>query len=305
VGSLPLDVRDLPLQPLFDRIQGEFSDQAAARGLRLRVVPTSCIVHSDAAALERILRNLVANALRYTEQGSILVACRRQGNASRIEVRDSGIGIDADQQQAIFGEFYQVGNPERDRRKGLGLGLAIVNALARQLGHAVSVRSAPGRGSTFALRVPVASGVAVVENDVPDSGDRLRGLCIAIIDDDPEVREALATLIARWGCQPVAGADADEIIRALAAPDGPADEPAVIVADLRLQENRSGPVEARRLHRHFNRTIPTLIITGDTTIDDTVIGDFPVLRKPVQGLRLRARIDALLTANQTPPTFVQ
>ncbi len=305
VGSLPLDVRDLPLQPLFDRIRDEFSDQASARGLRLRVAPTSCIVHSDAAALERILRNLVANALRYTEQGSILVACRRQGDACRIEVRDSGIGIDADQQRAIFGEFFQVGNPGRDRRNGLGLGLAIVNALTRQLGHTVTVRSAPGRGSTFALRVAAASGAAIVKRDTPDSGDRLRGLCIAVIDDDPEVRAALAALIARWGCLPVAGADADEIIRARSAPDCLAGEPSVIVADLRLQENRSGPVEARRLHRHFNRFIPTLIITGDTAIDDSVIGDFPVLRKPVQGLRLRARIDALLAAKPASPTFVQ
>lgn len=296
VGSLPLDVRDLPLQPLFDHIRSEFSDQAAARGLRLRVVPTTCTVHSDAAALERILRNLVTNALRYTERGSILVACRRQGDAAyRIEVRDSGIGIEADQQQAIFGEFYQVGNPERDRRKGLGLGLAIVTALCRQLGYPVSVRSAAGRGSIFSVLVPAASGEVIIESAAPNNGDRLRGLCIAIIDDDPDVLDALTTLTARWGCHPVAGANADEIIQALAAPTCQADEPAVIVADLRLQENRSGPDEARRLHQHFKHTIPTLIITGDTTIDESVIGDFPVLRKPVHGLRLRARIEAQLT----------
>ncbi len=299
-GSLPLDLRDLPLQPLFERIQAEFTDQAAARSLRLRVVPTSALVHSDAAALERILRNLVANALRYTERGAILVACRRRGGQLHIEVRDSGIGIAAEQQQAIFGEFYQVGNPERDRRKGLGLGLAIVAALTRQLGYEVSVRSAPGRGSTFSFLVPPASGLAKIERAIPESGDRLRGLTIAIIDDDPEVRDALATLTARWGCHPVAGSDAEAIIHAFAASERPAEAPAVIVADLRLQAQRSGPDEARRLHHHFDRAIPTLIITGDTTIDETLVGDLPVLRKPVQGLRLRARIDALLASHQGP-----
>ncbi|OIO59554.1 MAG: hybrid sensor histidine kinase/response regulator [Alphaproteobacteria bacterium CG_4_10_14_0_2_um_filter_63_37] len=300
-GSLPLDVRDLPLRPLFDRIRDEFSDQAAARGLRLRVVPTHCLVHSDAAALERILRNLVSNALRYTERGCILVACRRRGDGYRIEVRDSGIGIAADQQQAIFGEFYQVGNPERDRRKGLGLGLAIVHALTQQLGSAVTLRSEPGRGSTFAFQVPAASSAAVVANEALDGGDRLRGLCIAVIDDDPEVREALAALVTRWGCRPATGANSGEILQALAATQRPNEPPAAIVADLRLRENRSGPAEARALHRHFGRAIPTLIVTGDTTIDDAVVGDFPVLRKPVQGLRLRARLDALLAAKSAPP----
>jgi signal transduction histidine kinase len=293
-GKLKVHVRDMPLQPLFDRVRREFSDQAFAKGLRLRVTPTRHYVRSDAMLLERMVRNLVSNALRYTEHGSILVACRRRARRLRIEVRDSGIGIPEAEREAIFHEFHQIANPERDRRKGLGLGLAIVNGLARHLGHRIQVRSAPGRGSVFAIELP--AGEETVEETVPPirALDHVAGRLLVVIDDDPQVREAMISLLSRWGCLVVAGEEAGEILDALRPEGGGADAvPAAILADWRLRDGRLGTDEARRLHEHFGRRIPTVLITGDT---GAAVGDsgFPVLYKPVHGYRLRAQLDALL-----------
>ncbi len=290
-GELKANVQTVALQPLFDRIRREFYDQASAQGLRFRVIPTGYAARSDPAMLERILRNLVVNALRYTERGSILIGCRRRGEMLRIEVRDSGIGIPKAAQSEIFRDFYQLGNPERDRHKGLGLGLAIVNALARQLGHKVDVISAPGNGSIFAIELP--AGDSQIEHAAPQASmpDRLNGCRVVVMDDDAQVRDGMLELLERWGCQVVCGENADEVIDAFRA--HPMAIPAVILSDWRLRENRMGDDEARKLHAHFGQPIPTALITGDTTIALGGI-EFPVIHKPIQGGRLRAQLDLLL-----------
>lgn len=136
-------------------MEAEFGGQAEAKGLRLRAVPTDAVVHSDPALLERILRNLIANAIRYTETGGVLVGCRTRGDTLWIEVYDTGRGIAEPDRQRIFEEFVQLDRPDRDRSEGIGLGLAIVERLARLLGHPVTVRSAEGRGTVFAVGVPL------------------------------------------------------------------------------------------------------------------------------------------------------
>ena len=288
-GSLRPEIRAVPLQPLFDRIRREFTDQAAAKGLRLRVVPTRRLVRSDPALLERMLRNLTTNALRYTESGGVLVGCRRRAGQACIEVRDSGIGIPMEVRAEIFREFYQLGNPERDRRKGLGLGLAIVNALAQQLDHGVSVRSTPGRGSVFAIKLAAAAGAATVKPIQTELSDRLRGRLLVVMDDEVMIREAMSRLLGGWGCIVVGGGNADEVLAQISDR-----MPAAILADWRLREGRLGTEEVQRIRAHFSRAIPAVLITGDTALDAAQDADFPVIRKPVQGFRLRAEIDALL-----------
>ncbi|MBP2299214.1 receiver/sensor box histidine kinase [Azospirillum picis] len=155
-GALDPTIEPVPMGLILDAIHGEFMPQAEMRGLRFRVVPCPATVLSDVQLLERILRNLVANALKYTDSGGILVCCRHRDESLRIEVWDSGPGIPAESQRAIFEEFQQLDNPQRDQRRGVGLGLAIVARLARQLGHEISLRSRAGHGSIFSVTVPLA-----------------------------------------------------------------------------------------------------------------------------------------------------
>ena len=155
-GHVRVELDDLALQDIFDRLSIEFHAEAVSRELRLRFAPTRLAVHSDAALLHRVLANLVSNALRYTRSGGVLVGARRRGQRAWIEVYDTGVGIAATEQSRIFDELYQVDNPGRDRSQGLGLGLAIVRRIANRLQHAITVRSEPGRGSCFRVELPLA-----------------------------------------------------------------------------------------------------------------------------------------------------
>ena len=151
------DIAEFPVGHLLDRIETTFAAAAREKGLRLRVVPSRAWVRSDAILLERILLNLVSNAIRYTSRGGVVVGCRRRGDSMRIEVWDSGIGLAEDQHRSIFGEFYQVALPHPVERAGLGLGLSIVDGLCRLLGHPIDLASRPGKGSRFAVSVPWAA----------------------------------------------------------------------------------------------------------------------------------------------------
>jgi signal transduction histidine kinase len=155
-GILAPVVTDLPLRPVLNDLMREFAPEAEAKGLTLRMVGTDCVVRSDAALLQRLLRNLVSNAIRYTDSGGVLLGCRRQGDTVRIEVWDTGIGIAADKLDAVFEDFYQVGNSERDRTRGLGLGLSVVDRAARLLHHQITARSRVGKGSVFSVALPLA-----------------------------------------------------------------------------------------------------------------------------------------------------
>lgn len=290
IGAVTPDIRDVPLQPAFVQLRREFAEQARAKGLRLRVRRSAHSVRTDGALLLRILRNLTSNALHYTERGAVFIGARRRGDRVRIEVRDSGVGIPETAHGEIFREFYQVGNPERDRKKGLGLGLAIVDGLSRQLGIRVDLRSAPGRGSVFAMELPLG----VAGTDMPaverQPVDVLRGCCIVVIDDEPLIRDAMASLLQGWGCDVVAGETAAAALAGLGDR-----RPAAILADWRLREGRLGTGEVQELRRHFNEDIPALLITGEVAPDAELAAGLPVIRKPIQGLRLRAQLNLLLS----------
>lgn len=296
------------LQPLLDRIEADLAHLADAEGLVYRARPTELAVVSDAALLELVLRNFVLNAIRYTDRGGLLVGCRRRGAGVSIEVYDTGIGIPDDQREAIFREFHQLGNPERDRRKGLGLGLAIAHGLAAALDHPLSLASREGRGSVFRILVPEApevpdSPATAAEEARPSvspARGRLAGARIVIIDDDAGVRAAMVALLSGWGCRCAVYERPGEAIAL--GPDAPA--PDALICDYRLREHLTGADAVAILRRHWGRPIPAILITGDTAPDrlrEALASGVALVHKPVPPDTLHQALLALIPQSESDP----
>jgi two-component system, sensor histidine kinase len=303
-GVVQPAVESFPVARVLDELEHEFTPQMREKKIRFRVIPASHIIQSDPGLLGRILRNFVSNALRYTPAGAVLVVCRRRADRLRIEVRDSGVGIPDDQQGAIFNEFYQLGNPERDQEKGLGLGLAIVERLARLMDHTISVVSQPGRGSTFSVDVPFGHAVSEpLHSDEPgvvmDFG--FANASILVIEDDAMVQVAMRGLLADWGCDVRVVASADE---ALACLRRDALRPDVIIADYRLREGKTGTQAIESVKSELHCAIPALLITGDTSperLREAQTSGYYFLHKPVHPLQLRiALAKAFHQSRKTP-----
>lgn len=288
-GVLQPEPRSFRLGPLCARIVNDYQPAAETKGLALEVLDCEVVVRSDPAMLEQILRNLLANAIRYTDAGSVRLGCFPAGGAVRIEVADTGRGIPVDRQREIFREFHQLGNPERDRAKGLGLGLAIVERLARLLGTRVALDSVPGRGSIFSVLVPVAERADPEPQRLRsvEAGDELAGMRVAVVDDEAEVREGMRALLGSWGCEVVAGRGVDELLSGLQG----GRSPDAVVADLRLPGGGSGIDAVERLRERLGGGVPTLITTGDTAperLREVEQRGYALLHKPVPPARLRA-----------------
>jgi signal transduction histidine kinase/CheY-like chemotaxis protein len=294
-GVLVPDLTELPIIHLLKRIESTFAAATQEKGVRLRVVPSSAWIRSDPILLERILLNLVSNAVRYTARGGVLVGCRRQAGNIRIDVCDSGIGIPADQQRSIFVEFYRLAGAERHGSRGLGLGLAIVDRLGRLLGHPIEINSQPGRGSRFSVLVPLA--VPQAEPAVPAEDlaayDRLKDRLIVVIDDDELTLHGMDRLLQGWGCQ-VVTAGSDEVVPGLLA-DGR--RPDLIISDYQLADARTGLEAIEQLRRALGGQIPALLISGDISQERlraaNASGDH-LLHKPVAPASLRATLNHLL-----------
>lgn len=282
-----------PIQTLLGRLGADYEALAAEKELGLMVFPCDAVVVSDPSLLERILRNLLSNAVRYTHQGRISVECRRRGDTLRIDVWDTGIGIPADQHQRIFEEFYQVGNPERDRRRGLGLGLAIVRRLAQLLGHRLDMSSTVGGGSVFSVEIPLGQDVcaespaACAQALSPAS---LAGRCIVVVDDERAVREGMESLLRGWGCRVITAGSAAEALQQLDAASG---APDLVIADYRLRDGENGIDAIRCLQTALGSSVPAILITGDTApsrLNEAAASGYPLLHKPVRPAKLRALI---------------
>lgn len=293
-GGVHARPTEFALGPLLATIERSEAAHARERGLALRVRPSRDWVRSDPIMLERILRNLVGNALRYTERGGVLIGCRRRGDRLRIEIWDSGIGIDAEQLPRVFEEFYQVGNAARDRSKGLGLGLSIVEQYARLLGHRIEVRSRPGRGSCFAIEVPcVEAALPAAERAVPGLA-ALSGAFVLVVEDDAGVREATALLLRSWGCHVEVADGADAAVEAL---DRHLRWPDLLLVDHRLGGETSGRQVIELLRLTIGEAVPAILVTGDVApevLRELSDSGLPVLHKPINALQLRgAMADAL------------
>jgi two-component system, sensor histidine kinase len=296
-GTLQAEFRSFDLAPLLIRIEAEFAPLAAQRGLRLHVRSRPLRVLSDPRMVERIVRNLVSNAVKYTASGGVLVGCRLRGKQVRLEIWDSGIGIPNDKQDDVFREFYQLDNPERDRRKGLGLGLAIVDGLVRLLGQRLQLRSIEGKGSLFSVALPLdTTQQARTEIRPPALPVLPQNISrVLVIDNEPIIQQAMSALLAAWGCKPIAAESLEDALAQLdSAPDA-------ILADYRLLEGRTGIEAIEGVRRHFNVDIPAAVITGDTDphrLAEARASGFPLLQKPTPSGHLREVLSGLL---QTVP----
>lgn len=293
-GTVQAEPTEFAVGDLLARLGDEFSLQARAKNLRLAVVRSSVAVRSDPVLLGRVLGNLLSNALRYTRRGGVLLGARRRGDMLRLMVVDSGIGIQPHEVDSIFQEFYQVSNPERDQARGLGLGLAIVDRMARLLGHRVRVASVPGRGSCFCIDVPIASGAPLAAPALPAATDEpaLVGMLVAVVENEPSQREGLDLLLTQWGCTVVAGASAEEVVSGLSRR-----RPDLVLSDFRLKGGQTGLDAARRILAATGAAAPCVILTGDTSperIKQAQQSGFRLLHKPVDPPILMALLRDLI-----------
>jgi signal transduction histidine kinase/CheY-like chemotaxis protein len=293
-GVLAPSISEFPVDHQLKRIEMTFTAAAREKGLRLRVVSSGVWIRSDFILLERILLNLVSNAVRYTAQGGVVVGCRRRADLLRIEVWDSGIGIPEDQRRNIFGEFYQLAATEQDGRGGLGLGLAIVDRLCRLLDHPIELTSRLGRGSRFAISVPLGSPLKLAEQLPQAAVDHARGKFVVVIDDDALVLDGMRGVLKDWGCSVVT---ADSEIAALAALAEHERPPDLIISDYRLGDGRTGFEVIERLRGAFGAPIPAFLISGDTAperLREASASGYYLLHKPVLPITLRAVVSQLL-----------
>lgn len=293
------------LGPLLDRLYGDFAPIAQAKGLGYEMpnigehcTPQGCasVVYSDPFLLERMLRNLISNAIRYTDTGSVVVRCLCKDAKVVITVEDTGIGIKAEALPHIFDEYYQVGNPHRDRRKGLGLGLTIVHRIDQLLGSGLEVRSESGVGTTFSFTIPKGDAAQLAQPFVISHSEyELDGRVVALVEDDPDIRESTHELMRQWGCRVFASESADEVMREL---DVAAQRPDVLVCDYRLPHGMTAIHVIRRMRELWGADLPAVVLTGDTaseTLHEIHGSGAILLHKPIAPIRLRAMVYFALT----------
>ncbi|MDA8256572.1 MAG: ATP-binding protein [Betaproteobacteria bacterium] len=299
-GTIEAHPVHFPLQKMLDDLNHQFSALAAEKQLRLRFRPCDVTLYSDPLLIERILVNLIANAIRYTDDGGVLVACQRRGRMVRLSVIDTGRGIPPEQQESVFQEFVQLHNPARDRSKGLGLGLAIVSRLGRLLGHRVNLRSRPGHGSLFSIDVPCGDA-SLIRPPIPASapGQIPADALVLLVDDESAILRGMAELFDNWNIDLVtahSAAEAEEWLASIGR------MPDVIVSDYRLPDDTDGIEVITRLRRQFGRDIPAIVVTGDTA-PDTILrisqAGFPLLHKPLRPAKLRALLTHLIQQART------
>lgn len=292
-GAIKPNPADFALGPLLERLRMDFEPEAFERGLVLRVRPSKLYVRSDAVLVERVLRNLITNALRYTVKGRVLVAARRRGRQVSLEVWDTGPGIAPEERERIFEEFYQVGNPERNSRKGLGLGLSIVRRLSQLIGTRIRLASRVGHGSCFAFEVPrglapATAGASAAQRKA--AGD-LGGARIAVVEDETVVLEGMRVLLEGWGATVFAAGSSQELLERL---EGDEAAPHLVIADYRLREGRTGVEAIRALRERFGEAVPAIIVSGSTTpfnLDEAKALGAHLLLKPVMPAKLRTLIN--------------
>ena len=304
-GAIQPNFEDFPIHDVLSRVFREFAPVAKQKNLDFKLAPSSVSVRSDPILLERILGNFMSNAIRYTRQGRILLGVRRRGSTITVEVWDTGRGFPDDQALNIFEDFHQIDNEERDRSKGLGLGLAIAKRLAICLSHRIECDSVIGKGSRFAVLIPLGKkGSTEKSPEAALLGNLVQGLSgirVLLIEDDVEVLKATRQLLETWGCEVVTGRKIDEVMAVVEQPG--AVPPDIIIADNRLPGGAEGVEIASRVQEIIGHTVPTVIVTGDMQEDhlrDISGYGYQVMFKPVQPARLRSLISNMINLRTDP-----
>ena len=288
-GAIEPRVQQFPLRDLFRRLHMHFAGQAEQKGLGLRFSPGGKSVTSDPQLLERVLGNLVQNAIKYTERGGIVVVARSTASHINVEIWDTGVGIRAPDLRKVFDEYFQVGRGERVRTQGLGMGLAIVKRLVRLLGHELSVASQPGRGTMFRLRIALG-GLPEIQ-EVTAGADTLpmpllQPRTVLVLDDEEAIREGLCLLLQEWGYDAIAAGSIAQAERAVSLLDAPPD---LILSDLHLGDGFDGIEGIEAIRRQCGCDVAAMLITGDTSHEEirrATESGYPVLFKPVQPRKL-------------------
>ncbi|HJY75533.1 MAG TPA: hybrid sensor histidine kinase/response regulator [Burkholderiales bacterium] len=283
-GAVHPSVAEVPLRAILDSIELHFAPEAAAKRLALRVFRSRAVVRTDRALLERVVRNLVSNAIKYTPAGTVLVGCRRRGERLLIGVWDTGVGIARADLDRIFDEFFQAAPAARDR--GQGLGLSIAHRLARLLKSKIDVASTPGRGSSFGLAVPFVAYQSTPSHHhdaAPDTEPSLAGKFILVVDDDPQACFGTEALLRQWGCHAASAASLEAVQAAL---ERELRFPDAIVTDYRLGEGRTGLEVIAAVRSYTGEETAAVIVTGEEGLDTARLGH-PTIRKPVSAGELR------------------
>lgn len=297
-GKFKARMTDFPLAEVFDILRAEFGVLAQAGGMRFEVIPSSLLVHSDVRLLRRVLQNFLTNAFRYNPGGRVLLGCRRVGERVCIEVWDNGPGIPQEKQSEIFEEFQRLDHSRTAREQGLGLGLAIARGIANVLGHQIAMRSWPGQGSVFSLtlarsRRPQAPRPAIAAQTV----NLLDGVRVLCIDNEPEILQAMASLLGRWGCEVACCADADSAMALVE--DGFL--PAMVLSDYHLDNGQTGIEALEQLRHTYGEEIRGIVISADrnaTLLARIRAQGYGYISKPVKPLKLRSLMNGVLQSNE-------
>jgi signal transduction histidine kinase len=301
-GALTPTIAQFPIAELLGRIGSTFAAVAQEKGLSLRLVSSSAWLRSDPVLLERIVLNLVSNAVRYTTSGGIVVGCRHRGAVLRIEVADSGPGIPEDQRRKIFSEFYRLADAKKTNQAGLGLGLAIVERLCALLDHPIDLASTPGKGSRFSITVPTAPAAPLPKSEPSPAPafDIARGKLVVVIDNDARVLEGMGGLLRDWGCRVVTATTPEAAVMDVSR-IGHEARPDLIISDYHLNDGQSGITAIAKLREAYG-PVPAFVMSGDTAperLREARESGHHLLHKPVQPMKLRAMVSQFVTTSES------
>jgi len=294
-GSVVPVIEPFSVEALFSRLESELSPLAEDKKLAFRRRSTSAVAESDVQIIEMILRNLIGNAIRYTNRGGLLLACRQTGvDDLMLEVWDTGIGLNEKNKQEIFQEFKQVGERDKNQKQGFGLGLAISQGLAKTIGSEITVHSNPGRGSVFRIQVPKSDEIIINDkaNDNANESQYFAGKSILVIDDSEPIRAAMLALLKSWGCRCIAAETVEQALLSIAH-----FQPDLLLVDYRLQNGITGSKAINNIRTFMSTDLPAVIITGDNASDrfNEIEGTQPaMMRKPVSATELKMMISSIL-----------
>jgi len=302
-GALEPNLSHFSIDAMFENLSAEFTALAEDKQLDFHCVKCSRVVHSDQQLLRRILQNFLSNAIRYTQQGTILLGCRHRGDSLRIEVWDTGVGIPEDKLGEVFEEFRRIDNPKHSQVDGLGLGLAITERIARMLKHTLNVRSWPGKGTVFSVNVPLGIKEKSVKQRPEKRGwirsKGLEGIKVLVIDNEPTILEGMSALLQGWSCSTLTAISAAEaktkVIDEEFVPD-------IILADYHLDETRTGIMALQELGELWHHPIPAVVITADRTDavkEEIAQSEAQLLTKPIKPAALRAMINKMIGSQKS------